>query len=161
VNILKNKHILTAVLVAPVLAILAYFAIDFMVSEPAQVAEAGQSYLLVEKPNCRYNSGNCELKNGNFELELRAESLDDNRLLLLLKSVFPLEGVKVALAENEADERRPMDMRPMGSDGLVWSLDMARPDPERHRLHLVAASGKSLYYGDVATKFTLPPQLQY
>ena len=151
----KNKHILTATLVAPVLALMGYFAVNALVGETPHAAEEGQSYQLVEKPNCRYSSGNCGLKNGEFELKLSTEELDDDRLLLMLKSVFPLDGVKVALIENEAAEERPVDMRPMGDDGLVWSLDIARPDPELDRLHLVVSSNQSLYFGDVAMKFTL------
>jgi hypothetical protein len=73
----------------------------------------------------------------------------------LLKSEFPLEGVKVALVEDESGEERPVDMRSMGEDGLTWSLEMARPDPERNRLHLVASANQSLYFGDAAMKFTL------
>jgi len=155
-NILKNKHVLTASLVAPVLAVLAYFAVSALVGETPHAAEEGQSYQLVEKPNCRYNSGSCGLKNSDFELVLSTEKLSGDRIRLLLKSVFPLEGVKVALIENDAGEKQPVDMRPTGNDGLVWSIDLARPDPERHRLLLVASANRSLYYGDAAMKFTAP-----
>ncbi len=154
-NFLKNRHLMIATLVAPVLAVLAYFAIGAMVGEKPHVAEEGQSYQLVEKPNCRYSSGNCGLKNNDFELTLNVEWLDDRRVHLMLKSVFPLDGVKVALVENEADEKPPVDMRPLSNDGLSWSLDMALPDPEQSRLRLVASSNRSFYFGDVATKFTL------
>ena len=54
---LKNKHLLTASLVAPILALMSYFAIDALVGETPHAAEEGQSYQLVEKQNCRYNSG--------------------------------------------------------------------------------------------------------
>ena len=110
----------------------------------------------MEKPNCRYNSGNCGLKNGDFELALSTEKLSGDRIRLLLESVVPLEGVKVSLIENAADEKQPVDMRPTGNDGLVWSIDLARPDPERNRLLLVASANRSLYYGDAAMKFTAP-----
>ncbi len=154
-SVLSNRHMLIAALVAPVLAVLAYFGIGAIVGETPHVAEAGQSYQLVEKPNCRYSSGNCGLKNNDFELSLKVEWLDDIRVQLILKSVFPLDGVKVAVVENKADEKPPVDMRPLSNDGLSWSLDMALPDPENNRLHLVASSGSSFYFGDVATKFTL------
>jgi hypothetical protein len=152
---MQNKHLVTAAIVAPVLALIGYFGINALVGESPHAAEAGQSYQLVEMPSCRYNSGHCGLKNGDFELNLSTESLDADRLLLMLKSEFPLEGVKVALVENEADEMQPVEMQSMGGDGLVWSLDIARPDPERNRLRLVASSSQSLYFGDVAMKFTL------
>ena len=153
---MKNKHLVTAAIVAPVLALIGYFGVNALVGESPHAAEEGQSYQLVEMPSCRYSSGRCGLKNSDFELNLSTESLEDGRLLLLLESEFPLEGVKVALVEDEGDEQQPVDMRPMGEDGLIWSLEMARPDPERNRLHLVALANRSLYFGDVATKFTLP-----
>jgi hypothetical protein len=152
---MKNKHLVTAAIVAPVLALIGYFGINALVGESPHAAEEGQSYQLVEMPSCRYSSGRCGLKNGDFELNLSTESLADDRLLLMLESEFPLEGVKVALVENEVDEKQPVDMRAMGEDGLAWSLEMARPDPERNRLHLVASANRSLYFGDVAMKFTL------
>jgi hypothetical protein len=155
VSILKNKHLAMAMLMAPVLALVSYYAVNAIVSETPHAAEAGQSYQLAEKPNCRRGGGNCSLKNGDFELELSVEWFGDDRMLLKLGSVHPLDGVLVSLVENEADDKRPVEMRPMGDDGLVWSLDMARPNPERHRLHLVASSNQSLYFGDVAMKFTL------
>jgi len=152
---MRNKHLVTAAVVAPVLALIGYFGINALVGESPHAAEEGQSYQLVEMPSCRYSSGHCGLKNGDFELDLTTESLDDDRLLLLLKSEFPLEGVKVALIEDKSDEERPVDMRSMGEDGLTWSLEMVRPDPEHNRLHLVAAANRSLYFGDAATKFTI------
>jgi len=153
--ILKNKHFMTASIVAPVLALIAYFSIDAILSEKPQAAEEGQSYQLVEKPNCRYDSGRCGLKNGDFELNLSTERLDDDRMRLILNSAFPLKGVKAALIEDEADQKQPVDMQPVSDDGLVWALEMARPDPERNRLRLVASANRSLYFGDVAMKFTL------
>jgi len=153
---MKNKHVVTATIVAPVLALIAYFGVNALVGESPHAAEEGQSYQLVEMPGCRYNSGHCGLKNGDFELNLSTESLENGRMLLMLESEFPLEGIKVALVEDEADEKQPVDMRPMGADGLRWSLEIARPDPERNRLHLVASANGSLYFGDAAMKFTLP-----
>ena len=152
---MQNKHMVTAAIVAPVLALIGYFGVNALVSESPHAAEEGQSYPLVEMPGCRYNSGHCSLKNGAFKLNLSTESLGDDRLLLLLESEFPLDGVKMALLEDEADEKQPVDMRPMGEDGLVWSLEIARPDPERARLRLVASANGSLYFGDAAMKFTL------
>ena len=49
----KNKHVVVAMLVAPILAILAWFAVDSMVAERAHSAKPGASYKLVAKSNCR------------------------------------------------------------------------------------------------------------
>ena len=151
--LLKNRHVLIAALVAPVLALMSYFAIDAFVGERPQPALPGQSYLREEKPNCRYDSGSCGLKNADFELVLRVEESDPGRFLLMLDAEFPLEGVKVAMAEGEAKAGRPADMRQVNLDGLSWSLEIARPEPDHHRLHLVASSGGVLYFGDAAMKF--------
>jgi hypothetical protein len=155
-KILKNKHVLTAALVAPLLALMSYFAIDFFMGEPPHAAEEGQSYKLVEKPNCRYNSGQCGLKNVDFELGLSPEWSSDDQLVLTLQSEIPLDGVVIALVQNEADDKLPVDMLRSGDDGLVWTVNMGRANPEQDRLRLVAAANQSLWYGDVALKFALP-----
>lgn len=151
----KNKHTVIAVLVAPVLTIMAWFAADQLVGEKPHAAKAGQSYELVEKPGCRWASGGCELQNGDFELTLTPEWVGIDRLRLNLESVFPLEGVKLAMASGEMEHAPPRDMQPIGTDGRAWFIELASPDPEADRLRLVAAASQSLYYGDAALKFAL------
>lgn len=155
-SVFKNKHFVIAMLVAPVLAVLAYYAIDALVGEKPQPAVEGQSYPLVEMPGCRYGSGRCELENGDFLLQLRPAGVAGGRLTLTMISAFPLEGAMIALFEDEADDAPPTAMRPTSRDGLNWSVDIARPDPDAHRLRLVVSSAGSLYYGDVSTAFTQP-----
>ncbi|MBU3068302.1 hypothetical protein KOI40_00655 [Aestuariicella sp. G3-2] len=157
-GILKNKHVVIAMLVAPILALISYFAVDAIVSEKPHAAKPGDRYALVEKPNCRYSSGQCGLKNGDFEVTLTTEWRDADRMLLMLKSVAPLEGALVALVEPgdvNSDAEQPLEMAPEGSDGLRWSLELPRPDPESDRLRVVVSSNQTLYYGDAAMKFTL------
>lgn len=154
-SMFKNKHLLVATLMAPILGLIGYFGVNALVSEKPHAAEAGQSYQLVEKPNCRYSSGLCGLKNGDFELTLSFEFQENGRMLLKLESENPLDGVMAALVESETDEKPPVEMQPVGDDGLNWSLVIPRPDPERHRLRLVASANQSFYFGDAAMKFTL------
>lgn len=155
-SLLRNKHVLTAALVAPLLALMSYYAIDFFVGETPQPAEQGQSYQLVEKPNCRWASGACGLKNADFELNLAPEWTSEGRLLLMLNSQFPLEGVVAALATGGTTNPLPMDLQPASGDGLSWSLELDAPDPAQDRLRLVASANGSLWYGDAALKFVLP-----
>jgi len=150
----KNKHVLVATLAAPVLGLVSYYGMGVMFGDKPKPAEAGQSYQLIEKSNCRYNSGQCGLKNVDFELTFSFERLGNDRLLLNLISENPLDGIKLAFVRNGTDEDEPRDMQPSGKDGLNWSLDIPLPDPESDRLHLVASSMQTLYFGDVATKFT-------
>lgn len=153
-SFLKNRHVLVAALIAPVLALISYFGISYLYGEKPQMAVEGQSYPLVEKPDCRYESGKCGLKNGDFELEMRIESLGGGRVTLMLKSVFPLEGVKAALVRKGADEQQPESLQQQDADGLLWSLEMNQPDPVSDRIRLVASSQKSFYFGDAATAFS-------
>lgn len=152
----KNKHVVMAMIVAPILGLVSYFGIGAIFGEKPQPAKPGQIYQLIEKPNCRYGSGECGLKNVDFELTITGEMLGNGRYLLNVVSPNPLDGIKLALFENAAEEGQPADMRPVGNDGLNWSLEIKRPDPELDRLHLVASAKGTLYYGDAATRFTVP-----
>lgn len=153
-SIFKNRHIQLAALMAPLLGLGTYYAVDMFVSEKPKPAQAGQSYLLVEKPNCRRSSGRCGLKNAEFELEFSFDSLGGNRLLLKLRSAYPLEGVLLAQMVNEKDEFQPTPMRAASPDGLYWDMEIENPDPENRRLHLVASANGSMYFGDATLKFT-------
>jgi hypothetical protein len=155
-NILKNKHLLAASLVAPLLALMSYFAIDYFVGESPHAAEAGQSYQLVEKSNCRYDSGACDLQNGEFRLSLSPEWGGEGQLLLTLRSEFPLEGVVISLVASEVDDNPPVNMQAISDDGLAWSVNLDNPVPGKDRLRLVASANQSLWFGDVALKFALP-----
>ena len=150
----KNKHLLVASLMAPILGVGSYFAVNFLVGERPRAAQPGQSYVLVEKPNCRWASGVCGLKNVDFELTLSYERLENGLMVLNLKSENPLDGVRLALVENQTDNGLPTSMQPVDKDGLTWALEIAQPNPESDRLHLVASSNQTLYLGDVAMKFT-------
>lgn len=151
----KNRHVMIASVMAPILGLVSYFGFGALFGEKPHPAEAGKSYQLIEKPNCRYSSGMCGLKNVDFELTLSGEELGNDRFLLTLISENPLDGIKLALVESATDEGIPADMLPSGNDGLNWSLEIKRPDPQRDRLRLVASSRQTLYFGDVATKFTV------
>jgi len=154
-SVLKNKHVVIAMLVAPVLAVLAWYALDALVGEKPAPAVEGATYPLVEMPKCRYSSGLCGLENGDFKLSLVPAGLDpDSPILnLTMTSVFPLDGVMIALVEGENDTAPPTAMQPTSGDGLNWIVEIDRPDPGRHRLRLVASAAGSLYYGDVSTAF--------
>ena len=157
-NFFKHRHIVVAALVAPVLALIAYFGMDYIFSEPPQAAVEGQSYLLVEKPNCRYDSGFCGLKNNEFELDLSYRRMGGNRMMLDLESAFPLEGVVLAVVRDENDDRTPTPMNAAGSDGTQWTMEIMVSDPETQRIRLVASAGGALYLGDVSTRFTTAKQ---
>ena len=156
----KNKHVIAALLIAPILAIISYFAVDYMVSERPHAAKAGGGYALVEKPNCRYQSGRCQLKNGDFELTLTVASQSAENTRLQVDSKVALKGVRIALlkpqlADNTTEyieATEPLSMQISDDAGLSWSLDLPQVS-QQDRLRLVAAAQESFYYGESATRF--------
>lgn len=149
----KNKHVIIAMLVAPVLALLSYFAVDHYVSEKPHQAEAGKSYKMIERPNCRYSSGKCDLKNGNFEVELKAELLQENKVLLKLDSNFALDGAKIAMVQMQESNPIPVDMQLQNNNKKAWVVKISQPASEESRIHLVMAIGDSYYFAETATTF--------
>ena len=49
---------------------LAWFAVGAFLGEEPQQAAPGQSYPLVERSNCRYDSGHCDLHNEDMQLSI-------------------------------------------------------------------------------------------
>ncbi|MDH3788737.1 MAG: hypothetical protein OES53_09245 [Xanthomonadales bacterium] len=152
-SLLKNKHVVTAAIVMPVLALISYFGVDMLMGERPHPAREGQSYQLVEKPNCRYNSGHCGLKNGDFELDLVVEQGVAGKATLSLSSAHPLEGVLVAINADTSEDTVPAKMEPNGEDGKAWSIRIAAFDPGSDRLHLAATARDAHYFGEVSLKF--------
>jgi hypothetical protein len=153
-SMLKNKHVVVAALVAPLLALIAYFSIDYLFGEKPHAAVPGQSYPLVETPKCRYASGSCGMKNNEFELQMTFERLGGGLIRLDLSSEYPLEGVAVAVAQSEADDKPPRAMNPEDDSGRTWSAELSVQDPERDRIRLAATAAGVHYFGDVSTRFT-------
>jgi hypothetical protein len=77
-------------------------------------------------------------------------------MLLQLSSVHKLDGVKVAWAEASDGgwEAKPVDMQATNEAGTEWQIEIFPDDPENNRLHLVASSNETLYFGDAAMAFT-------
>jgi len=146
-----NKHVVIALIVGPILAILAWVGVGQIAGEEAAVAVAGQSYPLVEKSDCRYESGHCRLENEDFKLILRLEQrgLD---ALLVLESEHALEGVLLSVAEPGSDIN-PAAMRASSAQNLEWVIPVADVPAPQQRIYLVASSGGVQYFGDAATLF--------
>jgi hypothetical protein len=151
-----NKHVVIALLVAPILSILAWFAVGKLVGEQPHAAVPGQVYSLLEKSNCRYPSGRCDLVNGDVKLGLQVLPAD-SASLLELRSNVSLQGVLVAVVPKgiDADQPGPPPDTMLSSDatGTLWRLPLDQALPEGARLRLVAATGDNRFTADVATQF--------
>ena len=142
-----NKHVVIALIVAPILAILAWFAVGEFAGEKAQPAQQGKSYPLVEKSNCRYESGHCDLHNEDFKLALELDGLN-----LLVQSAHSLRGVMVSVGSPE-QEFPPVAMTAEDQTGRRWRYTLADVPDTSDRIRLVASTEQNAYFGDVATLF--------
>lgn len=149
---LKNKHLIMAMFIAPVLAIIAYYAVDQFVSETPHVAVQGSSYKLAAKSNCRYKSGLCTFENGDIEVKLRAETIDNNQLKIILSSVVPLRSALVSLV-NEGENTEPTIMTESQQQSDVWTAVMDKSVSDKSILRLAINVSDTLYYAETTTIF--------
>lgn len=150
----KNKHVVIAMIVAPILSILAWIAVGQFTGEQPQVAKPGQSYPLVEKSNCRYESGACDLENEDFKMRLTLQEGATGPEFVLSTS-HPLEGVVLAVGLPD-EEVQPAPMRASDGQGLEWRIALAGTPAVQERIRLVAQSAGSAYYADASTTFLQP-----
>ncbi|MEH0690820.1 hypothetical protein H4F17_17440 [Vibrio cholerae] len=149
----KNKHFIIALLIAPILSIIAYFGTDLAVSEKPHAAKEGQAYKLVSKSNCRYTSGLCDMENGEFKIKFRSEKLTEETLELSMSSLHPLQGVKLSLVNDIDTTKTPVDMQRADSEGKQWYITLPSPASQESWLRVAAQSDGTLYYGDTQTAF--------
>jgi len=145
-----NKHLIVAMLVTPVLAVLAWIGVDQWVGEKPHIAISGNTYPLKEEAGCRYVGGSCRLSNGELELELQQQGLGR----FALHSSHPLEGVKIALVEVGQNDAKPLPMAVTGGEGRRWQALLGKPNPDQ-RIQLVARANGALYFAETAVTFTL------
>ena len=149
----KNHHVITAMLVTPILAILAWFAVGTFVGEKPQPPQSGEVYPLVEKSSCRYASGLCELENNDLRLTLRFD--DSAAAAMVLEASHDLESVLLSVASPEGDPG-PRAMVATDDSGQRWRLLLAAPPGPRDRLRLVLSRRGTAYYAEASTAFLQP-----
>lgn len=150
---LRNKHIIAALIITPILSVLGYFAVDFLVSEKTRAAQAGDSYQLVARSSCRYASGHCVLANGDFKLNVKARFQANGQLRLTVDSAFPLDGSKVAVVAAQAQQGIPIDMVAEDTGRLRWHALVPAPAGTDSLMRLVVAADDSLYFGESELTF--------
>lgn len=148
-----NRHAAVALLVAPVLALLAWLAVGRLAGEAPAPAQPGRSYPLLAQPNCRYASGACDLKNAGFALRMAVGEGVSPRLRI--SASHALDQVQVAVATPGGDPAPTALQR--GADGS-WVTRLAARPGAADRIRLVAQAAGSFYYGEAATAFTAPPE---
>ncbi len=150
-GILKNKHLVAAMIVAPLLAILAYFATDYLVSEKPKAAKAGSNYKLAANSDCRYQSGSCTLKNGDIKIVLLAKRLSENLIRLSMFSETPVERALVVFS-NDPDTP-PNLFKKIPTEDHAWVAELNLNDPEDEPLRLAVVINGSSYYVETSSIF--------
>ncbi|WP_282177868.1 hypothetical protein [Vibrio nereis] len=149
----KNKHLIIALLIAPILSIIAYFGTDMAISEKPHAAQEGETYKLISKSNCRYTSGLCGMENGDFKVLFRSEKLTQKNLELSMEAKFPLEGVKLSLVDEQDKTGKPIDMTAAGNEGKNWYITLPKPASPESWLRVAIQADGTLYYGETQTAF--------
>ena len=157
----KNKHVIIALLVAPILAILAWFAIGQIAGEKAQVAEPGAAYPLVARSNCRWESGECELVNNNLKMTILPLELGAQYTRLSLDSEFPLAQATFALISggSEVVANATHDESPDAAAQMTVTIP-AFADPEA-MLRVAVTVHESLYFAEIPVVFMRPEEPRF
>ena len=150
---LKNKHLIMAMFIAPVLAIIAYYSVDFFVSEKPHAAVQGNSYKLAARSNCRYKSGVCTLENGDIEVKLHANTDANNQLNINLSSVTPIQTAVISLVSENGTEVKPVTMEATTDQFDVWKASIGELSSDKKIIRLALNISDTLYYAEVTTIF--------
>lgn len=152
--ILTNKHVVTAFIVTPVLAMLGYFIADLLVKEEPHIAIEGSSYALVAKSNCRYTSGECDLVNAAFKTKLIVESTDQGDQLTL-QSNYPLDGVKIGFSNSEKSTSViPTSMSLNDETQQRWSVELPQDTNEHTKLMISMQANGAYYFAESQMAFS-------
>jgi hypothetical protein len=149
----KNKHVVVALIVAPILSILAWYAVGNLVGEKPKAAEPGKTYKLVARSNCRYASGSCDLHNADFELTILPDMLTASSVALTMTSSHALQGAGLGLVESGSAGGEPSPMTPSGNDGRRWQGLIPRPASSDQRIRVAVIAQGATWYAEVPVIF--------
>lgn len=147
-SVFTNKHVVVALLVAPFLAVGAWYAVGLIGAETPQKALPGQSYPLVAKSNCRYASGQCSLENGDIEFEL-IPATSGGSLHLKVTSNQSVGRVLLGLGEDSSPPKP--DEVPYDASSQSWVYSVTGEYAEK--LFFVAEIRGSRYFAKLDTVF--------
>lgn len=149
----KNKHITTAMMVAPLLAIGSYFATDYIVSDLPVTAVDGDTYAMVARPNCRYQSGQCTFRNGDLEVKFQLVQDSSGQSVLKAQSSHPLKGAKIALVGSSDEQVEPLSLSRADEVGEQWALPLLGSVADKKELRVAMLANATTFYGSADTTF--------
>lgn len=148
---LKNRHVVVALLVAPILAVVTWFGVGWLVGDASVEAvhpAPGASYPLVELSGCRYPGGICRLENNDVKLTLTVR----DQTWLDVVSVIPLDTLLVGLRSE--DSLTPSPAIAMGGGRTRWQLKFDHALRDDDVLRIAASAAGTHYYGEATLAFT-------
>jgi hypothetical protein len=152
--VVGNRHMVVALLVAPVLALLAWFGVGQLLGERAAPAKPGASYPLLAQSGCRYAGGRCELSNGDIRLQISVEEGDTGAgPQLYLSASHALQGAQVAIVASPETQAPPLALTPVENGARRWQLALAQPLRGSERLRIAVRAADSLYFAETETTF--------
>lgn len=149
-SFLTNKHVVIAMIAAPVLAIIAYLGVDQMVTPDPVTARPGDSFPLVARSNCRYEGGKCTLANGNFRVDIETQDgANKPSLILDMQSEHPIQGIRFALMDAAGKE-----LQGGSSSSTQITLERVYLQPET-TLQLALKSSDVIFFVETQIDFLL------
>ncbi|MFK7977285.1 MAG: hypothetical protein AB8C02_14210 [Halioglobus sp.] len=149
----SNKHIVLALLVTPVLAVMAWYLTGHLFGEQPHPAVEGGTYPLVEQSNCRYPSGRCDLRNAELRVSIVATG-DPASGTFLLTAQPGIDAAFLAFAPALNDnDLAPTPMQPLDEEGLRWQVKLAEPRILNPRFYLVVTAQGAHWYGEFGATF--------
>jgi hypothetical protein len=152
-SIFKNKHVIMAMIMAPILAIASYYLVDLAVKEQPQKAVEGNAYKLIAKSNCRFSSGLCDLENGSFKSTVRV-SQDNGQQLLRLTSTNKLQTASVGFVTSDGTESGPYKLMPNDNTGTQWSTEFKALADASTILRVALTANDAHYYTETTMGFS-------
>jgi len=149
----KNKHVVTSMIVAPILAIASYYLVDLAVKEQPRNAVAGNAYKLIAKSNCRFSSGKCDLENGSFKSTLRVSQKNGSQVLRLT-SEHSLQTAKVGFVTSDGEEAGPFSLVAETDSGNIWATQFSVPADESTLLRVALTAEGAHYYSETTMGFS-------
>jgi hypothetical protein len=150
--IFSNKHVIVAFIVAPILAIITYYGVDYMVSEKPSAAVQGASYKLASRPNCLHASGMCGFVNGDVEFDIVWEGGSSGYgEVVAISKKLPISGIKMAFGDPELS--MPMDFQMRDNNPMEWRLPLNYHPAADEAMHVVVSINESLYFGEATAVF--------
>lgn len=150
----KNKHVIVAMVVAPILAVLAWFATGMLVDEKPHVMQKGGVYTLNVRSNCRWESGNCTLENKDISINFTGK-YTSYTLELAAKSSVALSEIKIAYDKNDKPQNMVYD-----KDKDLWGgiLDLKH---KTQFINAVFVLDGTVFYAQLPTTFLDPKDREF